>query len=171
MLDKYSSVSLKACWSVQSLVEGSAFWHHYTVCNSILCPPRQTYCHTFPVQMGHGRWNKRQDSSSDAERQAAAAWERQTCGGPVWGIDFYKRQINHPADSRFLCWCSSHLISFNIPLFPYFTRVFKLGGFGPVTQTTLCIRQKSRQSRRLSFIDDSCQDVLFFLFGGDKSKA
>lgn len=76
---------------------------------------------------------------------------------------FYKCQISHPVQSDVYVAVPPTAISFSISLSPVFTRCFELGG-----DLELSLRRRStsdkkgRRSRRLSFIDDSCQDVFFF---------
>ena len=117
-----------------------------------------------------------QDSSGDAERRQRK--KKSLLGGKnvtSTGLEdtFYKCQISHPVQSDFHVGVpptQSHSAS---PSPPSSLPPLSSGG-DPELSLRRCSTsdKKGRRSRRLSFIDDSCQDVLFFfLFGGDKSKA
>lgn len=85
-------------------------------------------------------------------------------GGETFGLSLGRYILLNQLSCRlgFLCWCSSHSIAPNLSP-PFLTRFFQLRGFGAVTLTMNCIQHENRQSRRLSFIDDRCQDVLLVL--------
>lgn len=111
-----------------------------------------------------------QDSSGDAERRQRET-KRSLLGGKnvtSTGLEdiFYKCQISHPVQSDFHVGVpptQSHSAS---PSPPSSLAPLSSGGGDP----ELSLRRRStsdkkgRRSRRLSFIDDSCQDVLFFFF-------
>lgn len=113
-------------------------------------------------------WYK--DSSGDAERRQRET-KRSLLGGKnvtSTGLEdiFYKCQISHPVQSDFHVGVpptQSHSAS---PSPPSSLAPLSSGGGDP----ELSLRRRStsdkkgRRSRRLSFIDDSCQDVLFFFF-------
>lgn len=110
-----------------------------------------------------------QDSSGDAERRQRET-KRSLLGGKnvtSTGLEdiFYKCQISHPVQSDFHVGVpptQSHSAS---PSPPSSLAPLSSGGGG---DPELSLRRRStsdkkgRRSRRLSFIDDSCQDVLFF---------
>lgn len=111
-----------------------------------------------------------QDSSGDAER-----WQRETKRSLLGGKNvtstglediFYKCQISHPVQSDFHVGVpptQSHSASPSPP-----SSLAPLSSRGGDPELSLRRRstsdKKGRRSRRLSFIDDSCQDVLFFFF-------
>lgn len=109
-----------------------------------------------------------QDSSGDAERRQRET-KRSLLGGKnvtSTGLEdiSYKCQISHPVQSDFHVGVpptQSHSAS---PSPPSSLAPLSSGGGDP----ELSLRRRStsdkkgRRSRRLSFIDDSCQDVLFF---------
>lgn len=84
-----------------------------------------------------------------------AYWEGMHVGRTGLGDIFYKCQINQPS-CRLLVFLPPNLVQYL-----FFTCSFKLRGFGAVTHR---VRHESRRSRRMSFLDDSCQDVLLFFF-------
>lgn len=155
----WTKVLFSVCLMVHSPSLSVKRWHPYSVCNSISYNQADILSWfpswNEPWQVEYGtRFQQRCREADNEPAGRENVWR-----GPTVGDIYHKSQMNHPAD-------------FNVPPPPslslsltFFTRFFQLGGFGAVTQTTCCVQQESRQSTRLSFIDDRCQDVfLLFLF-------
>ena len=148
-------------------------WHHYSACNLIWAnrAPQTDALSYFPGS--NGPWRVEYGTRFQRWCRAAAGVKKKRkslLGGEnvtSTGLEdiFYKCQISHPVQSDVYVAVPPTAISFSISLSPVFTRCFELGG-----DLELSLRRRStsdkkgRRSRRLSFIDDSCQDVFFFFF-------